>query len=251
MVESPELEQTRILGQEAIRMETALAVSQAKYWHLKQLVLFAQLSDWELRQLVNIADLRLFKEGEDVYRDGDLADRLFIVRTGKAKLHKAMAGDKDVILTFVGPGELFGETAITGEETRHESATVMEDAFMCMIDRDRFHGYLLEHPDLALRITRIISERKRAVERRVIDLLSKDVRTRLAHALVELADRYGESDDKGVRIDLRLTQTDLGQLVGSTRETTSMAFNDFRRRGYVDSKDRIVWVRDLEALTAL
>lgn len=232
-------------------MDSALAVSQAKYWHLKQLGLFAELTDWELRQLVNIADLRLFKQGEHVYGDGDLADRLFVVRTGTVKLFKAMGDDKELILTFVGPGELFGESAITGEVTRHEGAAIMEDAFVCMIDRERFHGYLLEHPDLALRITRVISDRKRAVERRMIDLLSKDVRTRLAHALAELADRYGESDDRGMRIDLRLTQTDLGQLVGSTRETTSMAFNDFRRRGYVEAKDRVVWVRDAQALAAI
>ena len=106
----------------------------------------------------------------------------------------------------------------------------MDDAFVCIIDRDRFAGYLMEHPDLALRITRVIAERKQAVEQRVLDLMSKDVRTRLAHALARLADRYGQQDEDGLRIDLRLTQTDLGQLVGSTRETTSMV-RRFQRPG--------------------
>ncbi len=232
-------------------METALAVSQAKYWHLKQLGLFKTLADWELRQLVNIADLRLFKSGEDVYRVGDLADCLYVVRTGKVKLFRATPDDKEIIFTFVGPGELFGETSVTGEPCRHESATIMDDAFVCIIERDRFQGYLAEHPDLALRITRVISERRRSAETRVLDILSKDVRTRLAHALVDLSDRYGEKERRGIRIDLRLTQTDLGQLVGSTRETTSMAFNDFRRSGYVDSKDRMIWVKNREALASV
>lgn len=232
-------------------METTLAVSQAKYWHLRQMTLFSTLADWELRQLVNIADLRLLKQGEEVYRSGDLADRLYLLRTGKAKLSRQTEDGKEIILTFVGPGELFGENSVTGEPCRHENAVIMEDAFVCVIERDRFQSYLMEHPELALRITQIISDRKRAMENRVIDLLSKDVRTRLAHSLVELADRYGDADDRGLRIDIRLTQTDLGQLVGSTRETTSMAFNAFRRRGYVESEDRVIWVLDREALATV
>ena len=78
------------------------------------------------------------------------------------------------------------------------------------------------------------------------------MKTRLAHALVKLAEDFGEEDDDGhVEIGLRLTQTDLGQLVGSTRETTSMAFNAFRRDGLVDAKDRVVTILDVEALRAV
>ena len=232
-------------------MQATLAVSQAKYWHLKQVDLFSTLADWELRQLVNISDLRLFKRGEDVYLSGDLSDRLYILRTGKVKLYRETDDGKAVILGFQGPGDLFGETAVTGEAYRTDSASVVDDAFVCIIDRDRFGGYLLEHPDLALRITRVIAARKQVIEQRVLDLLSKDVRTRLAHALADLAHRYGEDDDRGVRLGLRLTQTDLGQLVGSTRETTSMAFNTFRRDGLVDAKDRVIWVLDQEALASV
>lgn len=231
-------------------METALAVSQAKYWHLKQVGLFSTLADWELRQLVNIADLRLFKRGEDVFLTGDLSEHFFILRNGKIKLYRVTDDGKEVIFGFHGPGDIFGETAVTGEPYRSDSARVVDDAFVCIIDRDRFAGYLMEHPDLALRITRVIAERKQAVEQRVLDLMSKDVRTRLAHALARLADRYGQQDEDGLRIDLRLTQTDLGQLVGSTRETTSMAFNAFRRSGLVRAKDRVIWVLDRDALAA-
>lgn len=231
-------------------MQSALAVSQAKYWHLKQVGLFSMLADWELRQLVNIADLRLFKRGEEVYVRGDLSEHFFILRTGKVKLFRETDDGKQIILGFQGAGDIFGETAATGEPYRVDSAKVVDDAFICMINRDRFAGYLLEHPDLALQITRVIADRKQRIEQRLLDLLSKDVRTRLAHALADLASRYGQQDETGLRIDLRLTQTDLGQLVGSTRETTSMAFNGFRRGGLVQSRDRVIWVLDQAALAA-
>lgn len=231
-------------------METALAVSQAKYWHLKQMGMFKSLADWELKQLVNIADLRLFKRGEDVFRAGDLCDHFYILRTGTVKLYREIASGKQIILGFEGPGAMFGETALIGADRRRDNAQIADDAFICVIERDRFAGYLAQHPDLAGWVTAVIAKRKEAIEDRMIALLSEDVRTRLAHALVRLANECGELDDRGLRIGLRLTQTDLGQLVGSTRETTSMAFNGFRRDGLVESSDRVIWVLDQEALEA-
>ncbi len=232
-------------------MEAALAVSQAKYWHLKQVDLFDSLADRELRHLVNIADLRLFKQGEDVFRQGDMSDAFYILRTGAVKLYRQGDDRREVILSFQGPGAIFGEAAVTGESFRCESARIVDDAFTCIIDRDRFAGYVMEHPELALRIARVIAERKSESERRMIDLLSKDVRTRLAHSLARLAEQFGAPDEEGLRIDLRLTQTDLGQFVGSARETTSIAFNAFRRAGLVDARDRVIWVKDRAALAAV
>lgn len=231
-------------------METALAVSQAKYWHLKQVGLFSGLPDSDLRQLVGIADLRLFKHGEEIFRTGDLADRVYVIRTGKVRVYRAMEDNKEATLSYRGPGQMVGESSITGEPLRHDCAEVVEDAFICMIDRERFRGYLLRHPDLALQIAGVIARRRSDAESRITDLLSKDVKTRLAHTLARLAEQYGEEDEDagGTRIDLRLTQTDLGQLVGSTRETTSMAFNAFRREGLVDAEDRSVIVFDRKAL---
>ena len=231
-------------------MEAALAVSQAKYWHLKQMGMFKSLADWEIKQLVNIADLRLFKRGEDIFRAGDLCDHFYVLRTGTVKLYREIGGGKQIILGFEGPGAMFGETALIGARRRRDNAQIAEDAFMCVIERDRFAGYLEQHPDLASWVAAVIAGRKEAIEDRLIALLSEDVRTRLAHALVRLADDCGDEDDRGLRIALRLTQTDLGQLVGSTRETTSMAFNGFRRDGLVESKDRIIWVLDKAALEA-
>lgn len=231
-------------------MGTALAVSQAKYWHLRQMGVFSSLADWELKQLVNIADLRLIKTGTEVYRRDELAHHFYVIRSGKVKLYRDLDDGKRVILDYQGAGALFGEGAALGEETRWESAVVVEDAFVCVIDRDQFAEYLRGHPDIALQISRVVAQRRRRAEEATESLLSHDVRTRLARTLVRLAEEHGLDDEVGKRVDLRLTQTDLGQLVGSTRETTSMAFNAFRRDGLVEAKDRVIWVLDSEALAA-
>ena len=231
-------------------MGTALAVSQAKYWHLRRMGVFQSLADWELKQLVKFADLRLIKTSTDVYRDGDLAHHFFVIRSGKVKLYRDLPNGKRMILDYHGVGDLFGEGTVLGEERRGENAEVVDDAFVCIIDRDQFASYLGQHPDVALHVGGVIARRRRRAEASSAALLSEDVRTRLAHALARLALEHGNEDDRGMRVDLRLTQTDLGQLVGSTRETTSMAFNAFKRDGLVDAKDRVLWVLQPDALAA-
>lgn len=231
-------------------METALAVSQAKYWHLRQMGLFESVANRELQQLVEVAELRLVKAGTELYRAGDLAHQLYVIRSGKVKLWRPLPDDKRMVLDFHGTGAVVGEAAALGEQLHSDSAEVTDDAFLCAIDGEDFHACLARHPALALEIGAVLARRRRRAEEFAAALLSQDVRTRLAHALVRLAAEHGVRDEAGIRIDLGLTQTDLGQLVGSTRETTSMAFNGFRREGLVEARDRVVWVYDVEALAS-
>ena len=229
-------------------MESSLAIAQAKYWHLKQVELFAQLAASDVRQIGEHFDTALVEGGERIYQFGDLADRVYILKSGRIKVTRASSAGKEFILYFISPGEIFGELAITGKELRTGTATVLEDAFICTIDRQHFEAFMLRHPEVSLNVSRVIGRRKDRTERRVLDLISKDVRTRLADTLAELATDYGTREERGVRIDLRLTQSDLAQLVGSTRETTSTVFNEFRRAGLLASEGRTIWVLDPEAL---
>lgn len=238
-------------AQTARTTDRTLGISQAKYWQLRQVGLFATLPDGEIRELGDFSEIEYFRQGEVIYRPGDRSDRVFIIKSGNVKLYNTSDEGKEIILSLLGPGEIFGELAVAGEQRRHEHAKVVEDAFAFTVRRDRFEAFLNEHPDLALRITGVIGERQRRIEGRVLDLLSKDVRTRLAHTLAELAEDYGEPTDDGIRIPIRLTQTELAQIVGSARETTSTVFNDFRREGLVDTTDdREIVVKDWAALSA-
>jgi len=229
-------------------MESSQALAQAKYWQLKQVALFADLDGAEVRQLGEHFDTELIEAGQRIYQFGDVADRVYVLKAGRVKVARASSDGKEFILYYVSPGEILGELAITGQELRSGTATVVDDAFVCAIEREHFEGCMLRNPRLSLEVSRIIGERKERTERRLLDLISKDVRTRLASTLAELAHDFGERGARGVRIGIPLTQTELAQLVGSTRETTSTIFNEFRRGGLVDSEGKTVWILDPEAL---
>jgi CRP/FNR family transcriptional regulator len=229
-------------------MQAALAVSQAKYWHLRQVDLFNGLGSADVRQLGELVETELREQGDTIYRVGDLSDTVYVLKSGKIKLSRTSEDGKELILYYIRPGEVFGELAITGQELRNGTATVVEDAFICAIRREHLASYLDRNPGLAMEFSRIIGKRKQQIESRVMDLVTKDVRTRLADTLSELARDFGIEEDEGLRIDLPLTQSDLAQLVGSTRETTSTIFNEFRRDGLVQSEGRSIWLLDHEAL---
>lgn len=226
----------------------ALTGEQTKHWRLRRCGLFDCLSDADIRELGRICELRVLERGATLYDFADTADDLFVVESGAVKLSRVSADGREINVGILGPVDIFGDSALGGDTQRADRATIIEDAVLCAIVAGPFEEFLLDHPRLAVRIARSVGDRLRRVESRMQDILFHDVRTRLAHTVARLAKRFGEEVPEGRRIGLRLTQTDLAQLIGSTRETTSTIFNEFRREGLLDSEGHHVIVRDLERL---
>jgi CRP/FNR family transcriptional regulator len=231
-------------------MRDDLATDHTKYWRLRRCALLDCLSDAELRQLSRHCTVRVIERGELVYDAGDAGDQVMIITAGAVALSRVSDDGREVSVALLGPMEIFGERALGAGVRRDDRAAVLEDAVVCSFSGPDLQRFLFEHPELALRITRLVGERLQQAEARIQDILFKDVRTRLAHMVAWLSDKFGDDVPDGRRITLRLTQTDLAHLIGSTRETTSTIFNEFRRQGLVDNDGHHVIVRDGEALAA-
>lgn len=214
----------------------------------RRIDLLEGLSGADAGELESMAESVDLERGETVYRRDDAADRLFLVRSGAIKLFRASADGKEVNLVVVGSGDLFGEQVLVGESRRQENAQTLEPSTVWAFGGEAVGELVSRRPALALQITRIVGKRLQRVETKMQDMLFSDVRTRLAHMLVDLALDFGESCPGGRRIRHRLTQTDLAQLIGSTRETTSTIFNEFRRDGLVDRDNGRILVLEIEAL---
>ena len=228
----------------------ALVDAQTKYWRLRRFELLDCLSDADVKELGLLCQVRVLERGAVIYDAGEHSGVVFILEQGAVKLSRVSEDGREVNVGVLGPMEMFGERALAGEAVRTDCAAVLEDAVVCGFDQRAFERFLCAHPELALRITKLVGDRLRRVEMRIQDILFKDVRTRLAHTVARLANKFGEEASEGRRIGLRLTQTDLAQLIGSTRETTSTIFNEFRRDGLLSSDGQYIIVRDLDALSA-
>ena len=223
--------------------------TQTKFWRLRRSELLSCLSDAEVREMGRLCRVRVVERGSMIFDVGDPSDRVFIVESGAVKLSRIAEDGREVNVAVLGPMDLFGELALGGEGSRMDAARSVEDSVVCGFECSALEDFLGEHPELAMRMTKLIAERLRRVEARIQDILSKDVRTRLAHTVARLAVKFGEETPDGTRIGMRLTQTDLAQLIGSTRETTSTIFNEFRRDGLVGNDGRYIIVQDVAGLS--
>lgn len=189
---------------------------------LSGLELFAQMTNAELDRLVTVTSTRLYAAREVVFREGDSGDEAFAVVYGSLKVIASGADGQEAMLALMGAGETFGELAILDGKPRSATVAALEPTLLLVVDRLRFHALLKETPGLAYKALLVTASRLRRLSERVEDVEFLGLPARLAKKLVELADRYGKPESGGrVRIALRLSQRELGQLVGATRESVN------------------------------
>lgn len=219
-----------------------------KIWHLKRCHLFENLSPDELARLESRARVRKFARKGLIYLPADEAEAVLLLASGRVKLCSFTPDGKQAILTFIEPGELFGEMAIIDAGDREEFAEAVEPSLVILIARDEIERLMEEHPSVTLGITRLLGLRRRRIERRLKSLLFRSNRDRLVHLLLELAEQYGSTTDEGVRIQIKLSHQDLAGLIGSTRESVTVALGELQAAGHVKLARRQILLKDLALL---
>jgi len=217
-------------------------------WYFERFGLLHGLSDDQKRQVEQQTQMLQIKRGQPIYLPGDPSEHVYVVKTGAVKiLGKAPEGG-EVILTLLTPGDIFGELALMGDEAREHRAEASDDTLLCQVPRALLVQMIQDAPAFGMHVTKLIGLRLRTLRSRVEDLLGKSAPARLAHTLLELSRHYGVKDNGGVLIPLRLSQGDLGKLVGLTRETVNGILHVWREQGLVEMDRRSVRLRDPERL---
>ncbi len=210
---------------------------------LRRASLFAGLDDAALASLAGHLRRRAFRRDTMIFHKDQAGDALYIVESGRVRLFVPAEGGEELTVDIAGPGEVFGELALLDGRPRSASAEAVEDAVAYTIDRETFKQALATTPGLAAALIELLSARLRHVTAYAESLAFMDVHSRVARALLELADRYGVSGD-GIEIDLDLTQAELATMVGATRERVNRALAVFRSQGLVELRGRKIVLRD-------
>lgn len=210
--------------------------------------LFAGLSRQAAMALVNqMAPIRLDR-GELVFTESEPGDRLYVVREGKVKLVRRSSDGRENLLTVVGPGEMLGELSLFDPGPRTSSAVAVTDTVVLELDRDQLTDWLNQHPSVALHLLQALARRLRRTTEAHADLVFSDVPGRVARALLDLSNRFGEPMDGAVHVPHDLTQVELAQLVGASRETVNKSLGEFAQRGWLVREPRGVLLLDVERL---
>lgn len=215
---------------------------------LRQTPLFSGLDDEAAAALRASMATTRFRRGDVVFREGDSGDRLFVIVDGKVKLGRSSSDGRENLLAILGPGQMFGELTLFDPGARSATVTAVTDVTFETLSHDELVRWLSGRPDVARGLLGQLAARLRKANDVVADLVFSDVPGRVAKALLDLSSRFGRTADDGIHVHHDLTQEELAQLVGASRETVNKALADFAQRGWLRLEPRSVIILDLERL---
>jgi CRP-like cAMP-binding protein len=216
---------------------------------IRKAPLFTALDDAASASLLaNMVSVKIAK-GTVLFAEGDGGDQLYVIAEGKLKLGTSSGDGRENLLSILGPGEMFGELSLFDPGPRTSTATAVTDAKLLSLGQEKLLPWLAENPKVSLQLLASLAQRLRRTNEAVGDLVFSDVPGRVAKALIDLGERFGKKTDEGLFVHHDLTQEELAQLVGASRETVNKALADFAGRNWLKLDGRAVLITDFERLS--
>lgn len=226
-----QLQQVNKLSPEVKRLRLAL---------LRESDLFHGIDEEEVDVIAQRLPMATCRSGQIIYAPGETGEALFVLKSGSVRIYRLAADGRKLVLASVGPGSVFGEMGSLGQSMTGSFAEATEDATVCIMSRVDVEEYLVGHPQVALRMIRMLSAQLNDVEDRLEQVSFLPVPVRVGRLLLKLANADGEVEG--------FSHSELADLVGTSRETVSRAIVDFKRLGLVTSDRRCTRVVDAGGL---
>jgi CRP/FNR family transcriptional regulator len=212
--------------------------------------MFSGLSESELAFLAQGAVPRRFSPGESVFSEGEPCAGLYVVESGHIRIFKSSASGREQVLSIDGPGSSVAEVPVFDGGNYPASVTAVDEATLLFISKQDFQALCLAHPQVALKVLRVVGARLRRLVGIIEELSFSTVRHRLASFLLRLARTEGKRTADGVEVALPVSNQELASQIGTVRELISRNLSRFQSEGLVKIDGRSVIVRDLKALEA-
>ncbi|MSO85576.1 MAG: Crp/Fnr family transcriptional regulator [Rhodospirillales bacterium] len=209
--------------------------------------LFANLTAAELDKVLALARVTRYAPRATIWRKGDAGNGMMAVLSGHVKLGALVANGREFAFGIVKPGEIFGEIALLDGQERAVDATALDTCEILFVDRRDFIPFLADHPDISIRLMTALCARLRRTSQMVEDS-ALGLSPKLARNLLHLADCHGQpAAGGGLHISLRLSQRELGGLIGISRESVNKQLGRWRRQGLITVGRRTIVIRDFDS----
>ena len=189
-----------------------------------------------------------FPRRQTVFAEGEPGDRLYIIISGKVKIGRRSPDGRDHLLTIMGPSDMFGELSTFDPGPRGSSATTITKVRAVSMDRDTLRVWIADRPEHAEQLLRVLARRIRGTNNDLADLIFTDVSGRVAKQLLLLAQRFGALEGGALRVTHDLTQDEIAQLVGASREAANKALANFVHRGWIQLEGNSLLILNSEGL---
>lgn len=210
--------------------------------YLSDIDLFRDLSERDREELDRLTTITNVPRGRVFYRPEDVSEVLFLLKEGRVQLYRISPEGKKLVIATLGPGTLFGEMALLGQQMHNAFAEALDDCQICVMSRSDLERLILDKPEVGLRMLEITGKRLSDAEERLEDMAFKGIPARLASLLLRLAEDRQSNEIVG------LTHQDLAETVGTYRETATQVLNDLKAEGLIEIGRKRIAILDTEGL---
>jgi len=218
---------------------------------LADLDLFRKLRADELDRLVAFTRWTQPKARTILFRKSDPGTSMMVVHGGRVKVCTHSEDGKELVLNMFGPGDVFGEIALLDGSPRTADAITIDDCELLVLDRRDFIPFLLEHSDASVRMLEVLTHRLRRTTQLLEDVAFREGPSRLARRFVHLAEFSGREVEDGVFVDMALSQQQLGNMVGMTRESINKQLRQWRDEGLISWARGYYTINNMEELSKI
>ena len=218
---------------------------------LRRVPLFREFEEAELSLVASAVTNRHYGKHQFIVRESEAGDTFYIVVSGSVSVCRIAPDGRETILKILKDGDYFGEMSMFDSSLRSASIKTLTDVEVGVVHRDDFLDVMDRNPKIGRLLVIELSERLRAANALIAATTSQDIRARLATLLLNLSDQFGESVANGTRITLRLTNQEMANMIGTTRETVNRTLNRFWDEQLVDMRTSHVVVVEPDRLRSL
>ena len=215
---------------------------------LQKVPLLAALTDADREALAAAVTRRRYRRAETIFQKDEPGHSVYIVERGSVRIYVPSPQGNDLVLAVLVAGDFFGDLSLLDGRPRSASAAAMSETILLGLERTDFIALITSRPEAAMAVLEAVSRRLRETDEMAADLAFLDVPGRLAKKLLDLAASNGVQKSSGVLIDLAVTQEELANMIGVTRESVNRNLSDFKKMGLVTNQGRKLIVKDAARL---
>jgi len=212
---------------------------------------FSHLNPEELNIINNITRVKKFKKDEIIFFEGEIGNYIYIIKSGKVKMLKMNQNGDEQILNIFKNDDILAEVILFDKENYPATAIALTEVELYSINSKKLSKIFLNHPQITVKVMKVMSSRLRRAQQNIRDFGLKDSKSRLASLLYHLAERHGDRKENEISISLFLTQKELANMIGTTRETVSRSLKNIEKQNIISTSRKEIVINDLEKLKAL
>jgi len=210
--------------------------------------IFCELENSAIKEVSENKVMNIYKKGHTIFHQGNPPFGLYCVNSGKIKISKIGNDGKESIIRIASEGDVLGHRSLFSDELYNATATILEDAAVCFIDRKFIYKAIQSHPAIAIQLIQKLSKEMGAAESMTASLSQKNVRERLAELFLMLKQSYGIKEQNRTRLDIKLTRDELAAMIGTASETVIRFISEFKDEGILEQEGKVIFIKDEEKL---